>query len=56
MKSARAAGATVIACETTHTVEQLKEAGANCVVRFLTDVDFIILPDGSFEVEVNNTL
>lgn len=56
MKSARAAGATVIACATTHPVERLKEAGANSVVKFLTDVDFISLPDGSFEVEVKNTL
>lgn len=56
VKAARAAGATVIACTTTHSVEQLKEAGAHSVVKFLTDVDLINLPDGTFEVEVKNTL
>ncbi|KAI7901918.1 HAD-superfamily hydrolase subfamily IA, variant 3 [Cokeromyces recurvatus] len=56
VQSAKAAGAVVIACKTTHSVEQLKEAGANCVVDLLTDVDFTNLPDGSFEVEVKNTL
>lgn len=56
VESARAAGAQVIACTTTHTVDQLKEAGAQAVVKLLTDVDFTILPDGSFEVEVRDTL
>ncbi|GAA5798793.1 hypothetical protein HPULCUR_004199 [Helicostylum pulchrum] len=56
IKSARDAGATVIACATTHTVDQLKQAGANCVVSLLTEIDFTILPDGSFEVQVKNTL
>ncbi|KAI7887577.1 HAD-like domain-containing protein [Mucor mucedo] len=56
VKSARAAGATVIACATTHSVDQLKEAGAHSVVHFLTDVDFTSLPDGTFEVEVKNAL
>ncbi|KAG2207634.1 hypothetical protein INT46_003520 [Mucor plumbeus] len=54
--SAVAAGAQVIACTTTHQADQLKEAGAHSVVRLLTDVDFTILPDGSFEVEVENSL
>lgn len=54
--SAVAAGAQVIACTTTHQADQLNEAGADSVVRLLTDVDFTILPDGSFEVEVKNTL
>lgn len=56
VKSARAAGAQVIACTTTHTTDQLKEAGANSIVKLLTDIDFTILPDGSFEVEVTDTL
>lgn len=56
IKSARDTGATVIACQTTHTVDQLKQAGANCVVSLLTEVDFTILPDSSFEVQVKNTL
>jgi beta-phosphoglucomutase-like phosphatase (HAD superfamily) len=56
VRSARAAGAQVIACTTTHKVDQLKEAGANSVVKLLTDVDFNILTDGSFEVEVTDAL
>jgi beta-phosphoglucomutase-like phosphatase (HAD superfamily) len=56
IKAAKNAGAKVIACRTTHTVEQLKEANADCVVKLLTDVDFTMLSDGSFEIEVKNTL
>ncbi|KAI9487148.1 MAG: HAD-like domain-containing protein [Benjaminiella poitrasii] len=56
VRSAKAAGAVVIACKTTHSLEQLKEAGADSVVNLLTDVDLVNLPDGSFEVEVKNTL
>ncbi|KAK4515749.1 uncharacterized protein ATC70_010702 [Mucor velutinosus] len=56
VEAAVRAGAQVIACATTHTVDQLKEAGAHSVVQLLTDVDFTNLPDGSFEVEVKSTL
>lgn len=56
VRAARAAGMQCIACTTTHTKEQLKEAGATYVVSFLTDVDITSLPDGSFEVIVTNTL
>ncbi|OBZ82989.1 Sugar phosphatase YfbT [Choanephora cucurbitarum] len=55
VQSAKAAGAHVIACKTTHTADQLKEAGADCIVDLLTDVDFINLPDGSFEVQATTT-
>lgn len=56
IKSGRAAGAIVIACATSHTVDQLKEAGAHYVVKFLTDVDITVLPDDSLEVQVNNII
>ncbi|KAI8637066.1 HAD-like domain-containing protein [Parasitella parasitica] len=56
VKAAVDAGAQVVACTTTHTAEQLKEAGAHYVVKLLTEVDFTNLPDGSFEVEIKNTL
>ncbi|KAI8052594.1 HAD-superfamily hydrolase subfamily IA, variant 3 [Gilbertella persicaria] len=56
VKSAKAAGAQVIACKTTHSLEQLKEAGAHEVIELLTDIDFVTLPDASFEVQVKNTL
>ncbi|KAI7881833.1 HAD-like protein [Lichtheimia hyalospora FSU 10163] len=56
VQAARAAGMDCIACATTHTVEQLKEAGASCVVEFLTDVDIERLPDGSFDVIASRTL
>ncbi|KAG2230866.1 hypothetical protein INT48_003029 [Thamnidium elegans] len=56
VKSGRDAGAVVIACATSHTVDQLKDAGAHCVVKFLTDVDLTVLPDGSLKVEVKNIL
>lgn len=56
VQAAKAAGMDCIACATTHTVEQLKEAGASCVVQFLTDVDIEQLPDGSFDVIASRTL
>ncbi|KAI8969026.1 HAD-like domain-containing protein [Mycotypha africana] len=55
-KSAHDAGAQVICCTTTHEANPLKEAGADCVVRLLTDVDIFNLPDGTFEIEVKNAL
>ncbi|KAI8386938.1 HAD-superfamily hydrolase subfamily IA, variant 3 [Blakeslea trispora] len=54
IRSAKEAGAQVIACKTTHTASQLKEAGADCIVELLTDVDFINLPDGTFEVQATS--
>ncbi|KAK9765723.1 DL-glycerol-3-phosphatase [Basidiobolus ranarum] len=56
VRAARAAGMNCVACSTTHSVEQLKDANANCVVEYLTDVDVKSLPDGSFEITVNKTL
>ena len=45
-----------VGCVTSHTVEQLKEAGVDYVVQLLTDVDIEQMPDGSFEVILTNTL
>lgn len=56
VQAARAAGMACIACATTHSVEQLKEAGASCVVEFLTDVDVEQLPDGNFDVIASRLL
>lgn len=52
VRAGRAAGMTVIACLTTHTYEQLSEAGAAYIVDLLSDVDVKALSDGSFEVSV----
>ncbi|KAI9313577.1 HAD-superfamily hydrolase subfamily IA, variant 3 [Dichotomocladium elegans] len=56
VRSARAAGMNCVACTTTHTVDQLKEAGATYVVSHLTDVDISILSDGTYDVLVSNPL
>ncbi|KAI9484811.1 HAD-superfamily hydrolase subfamily IA, variant 3 [Zychaea mexicana] len=56
VRAATAAGMQSIACTTTHTAEQLKEANATYVVRYLTDVDVVTLPDGTFEVIVTEAL
>lgn len=52
VKAAHDAGAKVIACLTTHSADPLQEAGADSIVKLLTDVDFINLSDGTFEVQV----
>ncbi|ORY96635.1 HAD-like domain-containing protein [Syncephalastrum racemosum] len=52
VRAGRAAGMTVIACLTTHTYEQLSQAGANYIVDLLSDVDVKPLSDGNFEVLV----
>ncbi|KAG0173885.1 hypothetical protein DFQ30_006716 [Apophysomyces sp. BC1015] len=54
--AACAAGMQSIGCTTTHTADQLKEAGATKVVSLLTDVDITLLPDGTFELSVINSL
>ncbi|KAI8075157.1 HAD-like domain-containing protein [Gongronella butleri] len=52
IKSGKAAGMTVIACTTTHSAEQLRAAGADYVVDYLSEVEVHITGDGHFEVEV----
>lgn len=56
VQGARRAGCTVIACETTHTRGELKEAGANCVVKLLADIDLTMVSDGSFDVTATEPL
>ncbi|KAG2220977.1 hypothetical protein INT45_006510 [Circinella minor] len=55
IRAAKSAGMQCIGCLTSHTVEQLKEAGVDYIVQLLTDVDIEQLPDGSFEVILTNT-
>ncbi|ORY94055.1 putative haloacid dehalogenase-like hydrolase [Syncephalastrum racemosum] len=52
VRAARAAGMDVVALLTTHSREQLEEAGATYIVPFLTEVDIQVLPDETFEVLV----
>ncbi|KAF7732150.1 hypothetical protein EC973_006405 [Apophysomyces ossiformis] len=54
--AAREAGMQSIGCTTTHTVDQLKKAGATQVVSYFTDVDITLLPDGTFELTITNAL
>jgi beta-phosphoglucomutase-like phosphatase (HAD superfamily) len=56
VQGARRAGCTVIACETTHKRGELKEAGANCVVKLLADIDLTMVSDGSFDVTATEPL
>ncbi|KAI8089366.1 HAD-like domain-containing protein [Halteromyces radiatus] len=53
VKAGKAAGMTVIACTTTHTAEQLKQAGADHIVSYLTDVTISVLGDGTFGVQID---
>ncbi|ORZ18741.1 HAD-superfamily hydrolase subfamily IA, variant 3 [Absidia repens] len=53
VQSGKAAGMTVIACTTTHTADQLKEAGADHIVSYLSDVSISVLGDGTFGVKVD---
>lgn len=52
VRAARAAGMDVVAVLTTHSREQLEEAGATYIVPFLTEVDIQVLPDETYEVLV----
>ncbi|ORX50908.1 HAD-superfamily hydrolase subfamily IA, variant 3 [Hesseltinella vesiculosa] len=52
----KAAGMTVIACTTTHTADQLKKAGADFIVPFLSEVQVNLTGDGNFEVDVRQLL
>lgn len=54
VQAAIAAGMECIACTTTHTVEQLKEAGATVIVDFLDSVHIRKLEDGSYETIIEN--
>ncbi|KAI8982608.1 HAD-superfamily hydrolase subfamily IA, variant 3 [Pilobolus umbonatus] len=52
--AAISAGAQCIACVTTHTVEQLKEAGATVIVDRLDSVHIQRMEDGSYSVTAEN--
>ncbi|KAI8890709.1 HAD-like protein [Backusella circina FSU 941] len=54
--AARAAGMECIACVTTHTVDQLREAGATFIVTDFTDVHIKKQEDGSYITSVENIL
>jgi glycerol 3-phosphatase-1/sugar-phosphatase len=54
--AARAAGMECIACVTTHTVEQLREAGATFIVKDFTDIDIKKQDDGSYITTLKNVL
>ncbi|KAL0078036.1 HAD-like domain-containing protein [Phycomyces blakesleeanus] len=56
VKAAIAGGMKCIACTTTHSVEELREAGATYIVEFLTDVDVKALSDETMEITIKNTL
>ncbi|KAI9030130.1 HAD-like domain-containing protein [Phycomyces nitens] len=56
VKAAITGGMKCIACATTHSVEELREAGATYIVEFLTDVDIQVLPDDSLEITIKKTL
>ncbi|ORZ18490.1 phosphatase YfbT [Absidia repens] len=54
VRAGKSAGMIVIACTTTHTIEQLQEAGADHIVSFLNEVSVTEQEDGSFNVEIDN--
>jgi glycerol 3-phosphatase-1/sugar-phosphatase len=54
VQAAIAAGMECIACVTTHTVEQLREAGATVIVDRLDSVHIKQLDDGSYETVIEN--
>ncbi|SAL95790.1 hypothetical protein [Absidia glauca] len=56
VRAGKAGGMKVIACTTTHTADQLKEAGADHVVSFLTDVSVSNLGDGTMAVKIEQAV
>ncbi|KAG0749810.1 hypothetical protein G6F57_003740 [Rhizopus arrhizus] len=56
VRAAIAAGMQCIACTTTHTVEQLKEAGATIIVDFLNNVHIEKQSNGTYLTVVNNVI
>lgn len=52
VRAGKSGGMKVIACTTTHTADQLKEAGADYVVSFLSDVSVSNLADGTMSVKI----
>jgi len=56
VQAGKAAGFKVIGLATTHTVEQVREAGADWIVRDLTSVKFKNFQDGKVHVEITDAL
>lgn len=56
IKAGKAAGFKVLAVATTHTIEQIKDAGADWIVRDLTDVSLLRVEDGNVQIEIRNSL
>ncbi|PYI25256.1 HAD-like protein [Aspergillus indologenus CBS 114.80] len=54
IKAGKAAGFTVIALTTTHTLEQLQAAGADVIIEDLRSVSVKSVVDGRIELEVRN--
>jgi beta-phosphoglucomutase-like phosphatase (HAD superfamily) len=56
VQAAIAAGMPCIACTTTHTVEQLREAGATVIVDRLDSVHVEKQADGSYKTTIDNVI
>ncbi|KAG2196192.1 hypothetical protein INT47_004718 [Mucor saturninus] len=56
VQAAIAAGMDCIACTTTHTVDQLREAGATVIVERLDSVHIERQSDGSYKTVISNTI
>jgi beta-phosphoglucomutase-like phosphatase (HAD superfamily) len=56
VKSAKAAGMFVIACLTTHSLQQLLAAGADIIVEDLTKVEASITEDGRIELMISSRM
>lgn len=56
VQAAIAAGMACIACTTTHTVDQLKEAGATVIVERLDSVHIERQEDGTYKTIIENVI
>ncbi|KAM3586882.1 hypothetical protein VKS41_001934 [Umbelopsis sp. WA50703] len=56
VKAAKKAGMHAIGCLTTHTLEQLRKAGADYIVNDLGDLQVQVLGDGQLEFTISNPL
>lgn len=56
IQAGKTAGFRVIGLTTTHTVDQVKEAGADWIVQDLTSVSFKQLHNGKVQIEISNAL
>ena len=56
VRSGKAAGFKVVGLATTHTVQQVKEAGADWIVRDLSSVTFQDFRNGEVKIEISDAL